>query len=55
LLREAEDLLVSCDDDHWARLGSGSLIWMARADIKGFNPPQVLSSGFKYEDLWLDR
>ncbi len=55
LLRQAADFLRSFEDNHWVTLHWAKFFWPVHKDIKGFHPPQTVQTGFKHEDLWLDR
>ena len=64
ILKEIEEYLVPTDpndiskgyiDNPSTTLYWGKFFWLVHEDIRGFNVPQTVQSGFKHEDLWLDR
>ena len=64
ILKEIEEYLVFTDPDDLSKgyvdnpsttLYWGKYFWPVHEDIRGFNAPQTVQTGFKHEDLWLDR
>ncbi len=64
ILKEIEEYLVPTDpndissgyiDNPSTTLYWGKFFWLVHEDIRGFNVPQTVQTGFKHEDLWLDR
>ena len=64
ILKEIEEYLVPTDpndiskgyiDNPSTTLYWGKFFWLVHEDIRGFNVPLTVQSGFKHEDLWLDR
>ena len=64
ILKEIEEYLVPTDpndiskgyiDNPSTTLYWGKFFWLVHEDIRGFNVPLTVQTGFKHEDLWLDR